>query len=234
MGDPTRAGLADYLQPSRFVDSDHPRIIAFARELAAPHNTDRQRAVALYYAVRDRIRYDPFRLDLTPEAMRASTVLEREYGFCVAKAVLLAAAARVLGIPSRLGFADVRNHLTTPRLRRLMSTDLFAFHGYAELYINDCWVKATPAFNRSLCERFDVEPLAFDGEHDALLQQADRKGNRYMEYVRDRGNFVDLPLDELRGVFEEHYPTLLAHGAVEHAANFEHDAAREGDTSCES
>lgn len=186
---------------------------AFARRIAGALGDARERAVALYYAVRDGIRYDPHHIDLRADAMRASAVLERGAGFCVSKAALLAAAARALGIPSRLGFADVRNHLTTERMRRAMGTDLFVFHGYTALHLDGRWVKATPAFDRTLCERLDVAPLEFDGRHDSLFQQVDRRGHRYMEYVRDRGQFADLPLDEIRRAFAEHYPGLSAAGA---------------------
>jgi transglutaminase-like putative cysteine protease len=199
-----------YLRPTRFLDADHPRVIDFARASAEDRTGAVEQAPALYSAVRDGIRYDPNHIDLRPDAMRASSVLARGTGFCVTKAILLAAAARALGIPSRLGFADVRNHLTTERMHRAMGTDLFVFHGYAELYLEDRWVKATPAFNRTLCDRFDVAPLEFDGRHDSLFQQADRRGNRYMEYVRDRGPYADLPLDEIRAAFTEHYPALMS------------------------
>ena len=201
----------DYLRPTEFIDCDHPTVARFTEE-AAPSGGPRKRAVALYYAVRDGFRYDPYRVDLRPEGMRASTVLTKGYGFCIPKAVLLAAAARRLGIPSRLGFGDVVNHISTERLRRLMTTDLFVYHGYTELYLDEQWVKATPAFNRTMCERFNVAPLEFDGLQDALLQQFDRSGNRYMEYVNDRGTRADLPLDEIRAAFEHHYPNLMTDG----------------------
>jgi transglutaminase-like putative cysteine protease len=220
-----------YVGPTRYLDSDHPDVMAFAHDSAGSHRGDRDRAVALYYAVRDGIRYDPYRIQLTAEAMRASAVLERGSGFCVAKAVLLAAGARALGVPSRLGFADVRNHLTTPRLRRIVKTDVFKFHGYTDLHLDGQWVKATPAFNASLCERFDVDPLAFDGKHDALLQQADRQGNRYMEYLTDRGTFADLPLDEIRQVFEDSYPSVFANEGIDASVTFEDDASRQGGSS---
>src|SRR5574341_322846 len=64
------------------------------------------------------------------------------------------AVARVVGIPARVGYADVRNHLSTPKLRELVGGDLFVWHGYAELHLEGRWVKATPAFNLTLCERF--------------------------------------------------------------------------------
>lgn len=199
-----------YARPTPFIDSDHPDVAQFAATAVAGVDGDAAKARALYYAVRDGIYYDPYRVDLSPDAMRASAVLGRGYGFCIPKAVLLAAGARAVGIPSRLGFGDVRNHLATERLLQIMQTDLFVFHGYTELLIGHRWVKATPAFNRTLCERFDVTPLEFDGVHDSLFQEFDRKGNRYMEYVRDRGHFADLPLEDIRSTFEEYYPQLVA------------------------
>jgi transglutaminase-like putative cysteine protease len=214
MGAPL-AGEGAYLQPTDLLDAGHPRVLEFARAAVAGHAAAVDQAIALYYVVRDGIRYDPRHIDLRPPAMRASSVLARGAGFCVAKAVLLAAAGRALGIPTRLGFADVRNHLTTARMRRAMGTDLFVFHGYTELHLEHRWVKATPAFNRELCERFDVAPLEFDGRHDSLFQQADRTGRRYMEYVRDRGQCADLPLDDLRRTFEEYYPALMSGGVYE-------------------
>ncbi len=218
--------LTEYLRPTRFVDSDHPAVIVFAREVVGDLERDVDKSVALYLAVRDGVRYDPYRIDLSPEGMRASTVLAKGYGFCVAKAVLLAAVARAQAIPSRLGFADVKNHLTTEKLRRLMQTDIFAFHGYTELFIDGRWIKATPAFNSSLCERFNVEPLGFDGRHDSLLQQQDRRGNRYMEYVRDHGQFTDLPYERMLAAFREHYPELMSQDGHE-GGDFEKDAAAE-------
>ncbi len=218
--------LDDYLRPTECVDSDNPAVTAFAEQVTRGISGDRECAVAIYYAVRDSFRYDPYRVDLTPFGMRASTVLRREYGFCIPKAALLAAAARVKGIPSRLGFADVKNHLATEKLRRLMKTDLFVFHGYTELFLEGQWVKATPAFNRSLCERFDVEPLPFDGWEDSLLQQFNRRGDRYMEYVRDRGIDAGVPLDAIVAAFHEHYPGLMSESGYDVSGDFE----REGRT----
>lgn len=203
------------LRPTGFLDADHPAVSAFAKETVGDRADPVERAVALYYAVRDGIRYEFWYIDLRPAALRASAVLARGTGFCVSKAVLLAAAGRALGIPTRLGFADVRNHLSTGKIRRAMGTDLFVFHGYTELLLDGRWVKATPAFNRSLCDRFGVAPLEFDGVHDSLFQQADRQGNRYMEYVRDRGSYDDLPLAEMLRTFEEHYPALMTGGVYQ-------------------
>lgn len=196
------------LQPTTFIDSDHPAVRAFATEHAHGAN-ERERAVALVYAVRDGFRYDPYRIDLSPVGMKASTVLANGYGWCVPKATLLAAVCRAAGIPARLGFADVRNHLSTERMRQTMKTDLFVWHGYTDIWIDGAWRKATPAFNLALCERFGLLPLEFDGLHDSIYHPFDRSGQRHMEYVHQRGSFDDLPLAQILKTFAEVYGNML-------------------------
>jgi transglutaminase-like putative cysteine protease len=222
---PTPAHLA----ATPAIDTGHPAVQAFAHEHA--HGADeRQRAVSLTLAVRDQFRYDPYRIDLSLEGMRASSVIAQGYGWCVPKATLLAAVARVAGIPARLGFADVRNHLSTERMRETMDTDLFIWHGYAELWLNGAWRKATPAFNLSLCEKFGLHPLDFDGEHDSIYHPFDKAGNRHMEYVNDRGSFDDLPLARITDDFRRLYPGWMP--AAETSSrlgrdDFEADVTRE-------
>lgn len=199
-----------YLEPTYFIDSTSPAIIAYSKAICHGKGTDLERAIALFYGVRDDIRYDPYSLEDKREAVRASSVLKRKAGFCVAKAVLLAAGLRSQEIPARLGFADVRNHLVTQRLKALMETDLFYYHGYIEVFLNDKWVKATPAFNLSLCQNFNVKPLEFDGIHDSLFHEFDAHGNRHMEYVNDHGTFADLPYDTIYEAFRRHYPKIFA------------------------
>ena len=208
---PATAGepMQPYLAPGAFVDSAHPAVIGFARREAGDATAPRDIAVRLYYAVRDGIRYDPYRIDLRPAGMTASRVLETGYGFCITKAALYAAALRVHGVPSRLGFADVRNHMTSPRLRATMGTDLFSYHGYTDVWLDGRWVKATPAFNLSLCERAGTKPLDFDGMADSILQPFDLSGRRHMEYVKERGTFADLPLAEMIEVWDEIYPVTV-------------------------
>jgi len=215
-----------HLQPGPAIDSDHPAVSAFAREHAAGRD-DRERAVALYLAVRDGVRYDPYRIDLSPHGMCASTTLLQGFGWCVPKAVLLAAVARAAGIPARLGFADVKNHMTTEKLRQSMGSDLFVWHGYTELWIDGAWRKATPAFNLSLCEKFGLLPLDFDGVHDSLYHPYDRAGQRHMEYVHQRGSFDDLPLEAITQTFAEVYPGL---GRTVLEGDFGADGAREAAT----
>lgn len=220
--------LNQYLRSTYYIDSDASEVIAFARDAAGDRETSVEKGIALFYAVRDKIRYDPYRIDLEKrEAFKASVIIGKGYGYCVAKAIVLAAVARASGIPSRLGFADVRNHLSTERLRQLMKTDTFIFHGYTELFLDDRWVKATPTFNLSLCEKFGVNPLNFDGRNDSLFHPCDREGKRHMEYVRDRGHFADVPYERIIAYFREHYPAFFLKHGTARADDFEKEARAE-------
>ena len=215
-----------HLSATPALDYHHPAVAEFTRR-AAGAGTPRERAVRLYYAVRDGVRYDPYAFRIDPAWFAASRTLQAGAGWCVPKAVLLAACCRAEGIPARLGFADVKNHLATERLRQLMGSDLFLWHGYVSLLLEGRWVKATPAFNIELCRRFDVLPLEFDGLSDSLLQPFNARQQPHMEYVRDRGLFDDLPYDALAADMRATYPRLVA--AAESAAapgRFETDRIR--------
>lgn len=199
---------AAYLAPGRYVDSDGPGVAAFAERAAADAVDAKTVATRLYYAVRDEILYDPYVAYERDDTYRASAVLAAGRGYCVGKAALLAAAARARGIPARVAFADVRNHLSTPRLLELIGTDLFVYHGITELWLDGAWVKATPTFNLSLCDKFGIKPLEFDGTRDATLHPFDKAGRQHMEYVRQRGSYTDVPVAELVAIMRETYPRL--------------------------
>ena len=191
------------------MNNDSPEVAGFARSIVGTATSDIDKAVKLFYAVRDLIRYSPYVIVFEPERFKASWVLREKVGFCIQKAILLAAAARAVDIPSRLGFADVRNHLATQRLIDLMKTDEFIYHGYTELYLNGQWVKATPTFNLTLCERFGVRTLEFDGKNDAIFHPFDQTGHKHMEYLRDHGHFADLPFEQMVRAFVDGYPHLF-------------------------
>lgn len=204
------------LTPTRFIDSDHPDIVAFAREHAGAGDI-RARAVALARAVRDAVPYNLWAFRVEPEYFVASQVLRQASAFCVPKAVLLAAVARAAGVPSRIGFADVRNHLTSPRFSAIMDSPDFHWHAYTALLIEGRWLKATPAFDIALCERSGVAPLEFDGTQDSIFQPFDTQGRRSMEYIGFHGEFDDLPYERFSAEMQRIYPRLLAGVAAERA-----------------
>ena len=213
---------AALLQSTAFIESDATEVIRFAREAVSDAKNDLEKGVMLYYAVRDEIRYDPYRITLAEDCYRATTVLRERAAYCIPKAVLLTAAARAVGIPSALGFADVKNHLTSEKLLQAMGTDLFIYHGYSMLKLDGNWVKATPAFNLSLCEKFGVKPLEFDGRSDALFHPYDAQNRRHMEYVNERGIFADMPFEEIVSQFQSFYGKFCQQHPTD-SSNFEEE-----------
>ncbi|MBS42634.1 MAG: transglutaminase [Nocardioides sp.] len=199
-----------FLEATEFLDIEHDAVRTFAATAIGDASTDQEKAIRLFTAVRDQVWYDPYSVSDDPAHYRASFVLQAGRAYCVPKAVLLTAVCRSAGIPARLGFADVRNHLQTEALRaRMGGTDLFVFHGYSSICVDGTWLKATPAFNTELCARFGVPPVDFDGENDALMHAFTADGTQHMEYVRDRGVFQDLPLAAILAELRDTYGPMV-------------------------
>jgi transglutaminase-like putative cysteine protease len=201
--------MENYLKPTAFLDFDNALVQSFATRHIQKEQTDVEKATSLYLAVRDSFQYNPYHLNLTREGLKASNLVKRDYGYCIEKAILLASAARFVGIPSRLFFGNVCNHIATEKLEAVLQTNLLVFHGSAELYLNGKWVKATPAFNKSLCVKLNVESLEFDGTADSLFQQYNKEGSRFMEYLEEYGSFDDMPFELYLSELHKHYGHLV-------------------------
>lgn len=199
----------EHLKPTFYIDSDNPEIVAFANKHIGDATSDREKAVKLYYAVRDGFRYNPYQLRMKPSEVTASHLLEAKEGHCIDKAIFLAACARAVGIPSRLEFADVKNHISSEKFVEMLKSDIFAMHGITQLFIDGKWVKCTPAFNKELCALFNVDPLEFDGENDSMFHEFDKADNKFMEYVAYHGVFDDFPRDYFVGVMILNYPHIF-------------------------
>lgn len=196
----------EYLQPTAILDSDHPEVRRYALETVGTAREDATlAAVRLFYAVRDDIWYDPYYPFYRPEHYRASAVLRSRRGYCISKAGLLCALGRACRIPSRLGFADVRNHLATRELIERMGGDVFVYHGFTEFFLGGKWVKATPTFNQELCRKHRVAPLEFDGRTDAVFQPFNLEAAQYMTYVRYHAPQADIPLETILAAWRAAY-----------------------------
>lgn len=222
--------LEPYLRPTWFINSDAPEVIDFARQAVGDARDEIDKALRLFYAVRDGIRYSAYGIGFGRESFRATHVLETGHGWCVTKSCLLAAVSRASGIPCRLGYANVRNHLSTKKLLDWMGTDVFYYHGYNELLLEGRWVKATVAFNRSLCDKARLAPLDFDGRNDSLYHPYDLEGRRHMEYLHDYGPHDDVPYEAILQKFTEVYPNMkvmIDRGTSTQAGDFEAEVAQE-------
>ena len=204
-----------YLEATDIIDSGHTEIRAFAEKKLGSAKDPVKRAVRLYYAVRDDIWYDPYYPFFAPKHYRASNVLRARRGFCIPKVSLLCAAARASGIPARAGFATVRNHLATRQLLEFMGSDLFTYHGFAELFLDGKWVKATPAFNRELCAKHGVAPLEFNGREDSIFQPYSTDNKKFMDYLEFHGTHADIPVHAIVEAWRKTYGSDRVQGWIE-------------------
>ena len=204
-----------YLTSTKIIDSNHPKVQDYANHIVGGCSDPVERAVILYLAVRDGIRYDPYTPFHLPEHYRASSVLARGRSFCVPKVSLLCALGRACDIPSRVGFATVKNHLATRQLIDFLGSNVFVYHGFVEFHLEGKWVKATPAFNRELCERHQVEPLEFNGREDSLFHSFNQENRKYMEYVEYHGTYGDIPVNAIVAAWKDAYGADRVEGWIE-------------------
>jgi hypothetical protein len=197
---------------TEFLDWDTTSVREYAEKAIGAERDPVQQAIRLFYTVRDKIRYDVYGVDMTRRGLKASSIIRHGAGFCIHKSIVFAAAARSLGIPSRLAFSDVRNHLSTPALKKLVGGDVFHYHAYAEVLLEGRWVKVTPVFNAILCWLFGIEPLEFDGARDAILQPYDKDGKQCLEFIAHHGSFDDVPYTQCIGELKRHHPQLFLDG----------------------
>ncbi len=198
--------IENCLKPGVIINSDHPEVVKYALDaLGNSGLTEREKAVKLYLRVRDDIRYNPYLPFYKPEHYLSSNVIKSRTGFCIPKAGLLCAVARVAGIPARIGFASVKNHLSTRQLLEYLGSDLIVYHGYTELWIEEKWVKATPAFNAELCLLHKVPPLEFDGINDSIFHEFNSEKKKFMEYTAFHGVFQDVPVDLIVSEWKNFY-----------------------------
>jgi len=195
---------------TEFLDYDSSVIQEFVQQVVPDDSMPlKEKAVRLYYAVRDGIRYEIYGSDLSRRGLRASEILRKKKGMCIHKSILYAAAVRAVGIPSRLVLTDVRNHMASDRLKELLGGDVFHYHCLVSIYLDGRWVKATPVFNKLLCRLYGIAPLEFDGATDSLHHPYDEKGQKYMEFMRMHGEFRDLPYDKVIDGLQKGHPQLF-------------------------
>jgi len=193
----TKENMEIYLEPTFTIDSDNPKIIEPAQSLTQGCSDDREKAVKLFYFVRDSIPYNIYMISVFIEDFKASRVLGWGKGYCVQKAVLLTALGRAAGIPCRLEFARIKNHKVPKHLFEMIGTNIFPRHGYNQFFLGGKWVSAVTAFDKDLCERIGLKTVEFDGKTDAILHEKDLNGEPHIEYLEKFPPQQDLPFEWL-------------------------------------
>jgi transglutaminase-like putative cysteine protease len=199
--------MNNFLQETTFLDFSDPLFDSFLEKLP-PTQSQKECALALYYLVRDSFLYDPYHLDISQEGLKASRVLTKKRAWCVEKSTLLAACARKMGIPSKLGYAIVKNHIGVEKLTHYLKREEIVFHGYVSLFLENKWVKCTPAFDQRICKLSGVSPLNWNGEEDSLFQEYEAE-KRFMEYIHFYGEFDDVPIQLMNAEMKKYYPHLF-------------------------
>ncbi len=183
-------------------------------------SSDIDKARAAYTFVRDFQLYDPYHLDLRPEALIASGLVNKKRAWCVEKSVLLCAVFRALGLRARLGFGIVKNHIGVEKLVHYLRREEIVFHGFTEVYLDGRWVKCTPAFDQRICKLSGVEPLEWNGSEDSLLQPYRTDKRQFMEYLHFYGSFYDVPFELMHAEMKKYYPHLFIEPTNEKGFSF--------------
>ncbi|GIX42093.1 MAG: hypothetical protein KatS3mg129_1826 [Leptospiraceae bacterium] len=202
--------LLELTKPTYFFDYDSPQFLEYFNRYYNPEKNSWENLINFYYIVRDGILYNPYNFKIKKSDYKASHIISFKKTYCIPKALLYTTIARKLGFPAKIGFADVKNHLSSKRFIEYLGSDIFAFHGYSEIFnpYKNKWVKATPAFDKFLCEKYNVPTLDFDGENDSIFHPYDKEGKKFMEYIKERGSFSDFPYEYMMKGFKECYPHL--------------------------
>ncbi|WP_130287950.1 transglutaminase-like domain-containing protein [Aquimarina brevivitae] len=199
----------NYTESTAYYDFETDEIQQLIAEFNIHSLSNEDKAIGLYLKVRDGWRYDPYHISLEKKGYKASIIAKKSSGHCIDKSILLIAGLRGLGIPARIHLAKVKNHIGVERLTEKFGTNELTPHGMVNIYLSGKWLKASPAFNASLCEKCNVPPLAFDGKNDSMFQAYDASGAVFMEYLEDYGHFEDVPIDFIFETMKSHYPALV-------------------------
>ena len=194
--------MKKFLKSTYFIDWDNEKVKNKAKELTSDVEdtpdkikSNIEKSIKLFDFVRDEIKYiADFKKDsYKKDKFKASVTLENGFGFCIPKSVIMAALSRAIGIPSRLHFVDIENHLTSESFKKRLGSGIFIYHGYAEIFLNGKWVEANVAFDSELCKRKGYPIVYFDGINPGLFAKKDESGKPFIEYIKDRGTNKDVP-----------------------------------------
>ncbi len=197
--------LEQFLAPAPGIQCDHPEVLSLARGIVQGAANDLEAAGRLFTWARDTVRYSPYVPFAELEDYLALNTLARGRGYCVQKSALLCALARAVGIPARLGFADIENHQLPAGMAEVLGSPIMAHHCFVEWFLAGRWLKATPSFEAPLCAERGWRLVEFDPQGDALLPSHDLAGRPHITYLRRLGWRQGVPLAEILESWRREY-----------------------------
>jgi len=165
--------LDDYLKPTKMCDSDNQIVIRKAQVLTGSAPTEKEKAKAIFYFIRDEIE---FLID--PYFKTASNTLKKAHGFCVSKSNLQIALLRAINIPARYHIVHLNADCTKPLFPNWIvknSPPIIDHHPICECYLNGKWIACDTTLDKDLIEGviakglYDKEffpRIDWDGEND--------------------------------------------------------------------
>jgi transglutaminase-like putative cysteine protease len=208
-----------FLKTTYFLDYNEPSIMQKTLALTENISDEKKKAVKLFYFVRDSIKYNPYSPWDKKEYYKSSVILKRGYGYCIQKAVLLCSMLRCANIPSKLIFVDIKNYKAPEKLTKLFG-NTYHFHGYCGIYLDSKWLGAAPTFNIEMCDKFGYKPSEFNGSNNALLEKFNSKNELTFEYLKERGEFDDLPFEFIMEGFKNELGSRVYEQWIEYVKNY--------------
>lgn len=207
LGDQKSSGMDHFASSSAIFDHLHPTVQDFVARAIGPDTlSDKDKAVRIYYAVRDDIFYEVFGTDISGDGLAASSIITSKRGFCLHKSICFVAACRAAGLAARLLVDKVKNHVTTQELSALVGGQEF-LHWFAEVRVDNVWLKVSPTFNKQMCQLFGMRALDFDGQSHSINQHYGAEV--FMEYMGEPASFADPSHEELLEYIEAHHPRMI-------------------------
>ena len=130
----------------KLADYDNPIVKNKAEALTRGHNTIEEKITAIFYYVRDDIK---FQFPAEGDLLKASRIIEYGYGQCNNKTTLSLALCKAIGIEARVHFS-----LIDKKIHRGLITGLFFWiipktisHSWLEVRVNNKWVKIDSYIN---------------------------------------------------------------------------------------
>lgn len=148
----TNEDVQDYLEETCLINFSHPFIQEKINEFKQKGKTKQEWAELAFLFVRDEIQHS-FDIDGKAITINASDVLEKGEGICFAKAHLLAAFLRGMGIPAGFCYQRVT--------RKGSPESGYALHGLNALYFEEIgqWFRVDPRGNKpGVSSEFSISP----------------------------------------------------------------------------